>query len=501
VNRILEFILRMRDEASGALAAAKARLRETGEAGRAAKPGLDGAAGGLAKMVEPANNARAALMRVVGVLGIVAAAFKAGEILGERLFRWAGFGTDEALKRAKELSARAESAARQAAEAAREEKDALAGITSEYERQARGLDEVLRKEEALAAARAKAGMERRAARDMRTDADERVALSQGYDPEAVRLMYADERRRQAAEDRVADAEALAASAARQLAAAEEQQAAAVARSMAIEERARQAEERAAAARRELGELDGLWLSEKEKEARTRRLLMEERRAQVALDMAGRERGAAGEAESLAADAAAVAREQAAAAQEAMRTALLGREKAEFDYQADVREFWQARDADDARRAEEAMEAVRRQTEERRRLEEAADREAHLRRIDDARAEVRAGEEAQAQAADRLARAQAGARQAWGWYRDPDSFARQLAEEKADAEASRRFEKDAQRLTRRADWRTRELGAGDEAVRRVVLAREEERAAADALRHIAENTAGVKEMLQTLLTTR
>ncbi len=133
------------------------------------------------------------------------------------------------------------------------------------------------------------------------------------------------------------------------------------------------------------------------------------------------------------------------------------------------------------------------------MQEAADAEAHRRRIDNARAEVSVSEAAQSAAQDRLARASAAASRAWGWYRDPESFRRQLAEEREEGAAQKRFDRDAASLTRRSDWRTRALGDDQEAVRRVLLAREEERAAADALRAIERNTAGLKEMLQGLLT--
>ena len=91
-------------------------------------------------------------------------------------------------------------------------------------------------------------------------------------------------------------------------------------------------------------------------------------------------------------------------------------------------------------------------------------------------------------------------QAWGWYRDKDSMAAQIAEEKADAQARKQFEKDFERLKdRRRDWRKAEnLSVDDEAVRRVALAREEKEAAERHLAEIEKNTADLAEKLDELL---
>lgn len=91
-------------------------------------------------------------------------------------------------------------------------------------------------------------------------------------------------------------------------------------------------------------------------------------------------------------------------------------------------------------------------------------------------------------------------QAWGWYRDKDSMAAQLEEEKADAAARKQFEKDFERLKdRRRDWRKAEnLSVDDEAVRRVALAREEKEAAERHLAEIEKNTADLAAKLDELL---
>lgn len=95
-------------------------------------------------------------------------------------------------------------------------------------------------------------------------------------------------------------------------------------------------------------------------------------------------------------------------------------------------------------------------------------------------------------------AQSKVQQAWGWYRDKRSMAAQLKEERANAKAEARYEKDFSRLSRRSDWRTAtNLSIGDEAVRRVAIAREEEAAAKKAAIETAENTKVAAEKLKEL----
>lgn len=96
---------------------------------------------------------------------------------------------------------------------------------------------------------------------------------------------------------------------------------------------------------------------------------------------------------------------------------------------------------------------------------------------------------ESKAASRLAAAQSKVAEAWGWYRNKDSMAAQLKEEKAEAEARKQFEKDFEDLKFRRDWRTaKDLSVDEEAVRRVALAKEEETAAQKALAETAASTA-------------
>ena len=83
------------------------------------------------------------------------------------------------------------------------------------------------------------------------------------------------------------------------------------------------------------------------------------------------------------------------------------------------------------------------------------------------------------------------------------MAAQLAEEKADAQARKQYEKDFERLkSRRRDWRTAEnLSVDDEAVRRVAIAREEKEAAERHLAEIEKNTADLAAKLDELLSVK
>ena len=98
-----------------------------------------------------------------------------------------------------------------------------------------------------------------------------------------------------------------------------------------------------------------------------------------------------------------------------------------------------------------------------------------------------------------AHAESKLQRAWGWYRDKDSMAAQIAEEKADAEARKQYEKDFERLkSRRRDWRKAEnLSVDDEAVRRVALAREEKETAEKHLAEIERNTAELAAKLESI----
>lgn len=143
---------------------------------------------------------------------------------------------------------------------------------------------------------------------------------------------------------------------------------------------------------------------------------------------------------------------------------------------------------------DAQEAARR---ERERQKELADK------IRDHQQLLAAERQAENKERSKIAAAESKLQQAWGWYRDKDSMAAQIAEEKADAQARKQFEKDFERLKdRRRDWRTAEnLSVDDEAVRRVALARKEKEQAERHLAEIEKNTAALADKLDELLSVK
>ena len=160
-----------------------------------------------------------------------------------------------------------------------------------------------------------------------------------------------------------------------------------------------------------------------------------------------------------------------------------------------------------KRAEEEKKAAEKAARERERLDaqEAARRERERQaelaaRIRDHQKLLAAERAEESKTRSAVSAAESKLQQAWGWYRDKDSMAAQIAEEKADAQARKQFEKDFERLKdRRRDWRKAEnLSVDDEAVRRVALAREEKEAAERHLAEIERNTADLAAKLDELL---
>lgn len=150
-------------------------------------------------------------------------------------------------------------------------------------------------------------------------------------------------------------------------------------------------------------------------------------------------------------------------------------------------------------AEERERLERAAAEEEERMRLAIERRIAKERIDLMRSELaeRSRQESAAQA--RLAEATAKESQAWGWYRDRDSWTAQLAEERADAEAQKQFDKDFEKLKDRfRDWRTSDrLSDDDELVRRVALAREEKAAAEEYARETAEAAQACADALEAI----
>ena len=185
-------------------------------------------------------------------------------------------------------------------------------------------------------------------------------------------------------------------------------------------------------------------------------------------------------------------------------------KVEADHKAQAEKDKAAaekRAAEEMKRAEEEKKAAEKAAAERARLDaqEAARRERERQaelaaRIRDHQKLLAAERAEESKSRSAVSAAESKLQQAWGWYRDKDSMAAQIAEEKADAQARKQFEKDFERLKfRRRDWRKAEnLSVDEEAVRRVALAREEKEAAEKHLAEIERNTADLAAKLDELL---
>lgn len=137
----------------------------------------------------------------------------------------------------------------------------------------------------------------------------------------------------------------------------------------------------------------------------------------------------------------------------------------------------------------------------------AEKRLHEQKMKDIRlqvdAELKASEQAETSAQSRLANAKAAVSQAWGWYKDKSSMQREIDAYNQQKAAEVQWQKDFEKLkSKRRDWRDVEFGklsAEEEAVRQVALAKEEERAAQLALDEIADNTAYLKEIAESLKT--
>lgn len=161
------------------------------------------------------------------------------------------------------------------------------------------------------------------------------------------------------------------------------------------------------------------------------------------------------------------------------------EQAKIDTEEKLRKMEDAnlKKAEQERKKQEAEEEKERKELEKRIAQERKRIQSDLQR------ELQEAEAEQANAESALEQAQDKVRQAWGWYRDKDSLKAQIEEEKAEAAAQKQFEKDFEKLkSRRYDWRTADnLSLDDEAVRRVGLAMEEEKAALEYARQTAESS--------------
>ena len=168
-------------------------------------------------------------------------------------------------------------------------------------------------------------------------------------------------------------------------------------------------------------------------------------------------------------------------------------KEEAEYQRQLAEYYQM--------LNEEAEAEQKLREELAREEREQEEKRHQQRIRNIQSEVSESEKLQSDAESRLSSAQAKVSQAWGWYKDKSSMQSEIDSYNEQKAAEVQWEKDFAKLKdKRRDWRDVEFGklsADEEAVRQVALAKEEEQAAQKALDEIAENTAYLKEIAESL----
>lgn len=168
-------------------------------------------------------------------------------------------------------------------------------------------------------------------------------------------------------------------------------------------------------------------------------------------------------------------------------------KEEAEYQRQLEEYYQM--------LNEEAEAEQKLREELAREEREQEEKRHQQRIRNIQSEVSESEKLQSDAESRLSAAQAKVSQAWGWYKDKSSMQSEIDAYNEQKAAEVQWEKDFAKLKdKRRDWRDVEFGklsADEEAVRQVALAKEEEQAAQKALDEIAENTAYLKEIAESL----
>lgn len=522
--KVLEYIIRAIDDTKSGLKSAKTGMQglgtsaeatdanvkriktvldDTAESSKKVKPGLDGIAGSLKSLVEPAHNVGRALMSAMGVVGLVIGTFMTAFDTAKRVMAWTGFfEADTRLKKANETLETAAAIKKSLSEFEETEKTRVAELNDEYDRQSKEVGELTKKFEGLAAAKEKAGASKLNQTMTQIGAQEKAALDYGYDPASVKIAADDARRRAQAEAGISSAQGGIESANRSVADAEEAYALANKHTLDLQDQIIQAEGEKAEARAAMAALEEQFLGEKERAVKERKILMSDRKADITIAIAQKELDKASIGESSAKDAVDVAKANAQAAGEAMKDAMTTRAAAEFDYQSDVADFWNKRDDDDRAAQQDALDAVKAQMDERKKLSDEQAAAEHAKRVEDIKAEAALSEQSAESARDRLSRATSAAQQAWGWYRDPESFKKQLAEEKANAAAEKQYAKDLDKLDNRSDWRTtNRLTDSEESVRRVALAREEQTRAQQALISIEKHTSGLEAMLKTLLTSR
>lgn len=128
----------------------------------------------------------------------------------------------------------------------------------------------------------------------------------------------------------------------------------------------------------------------------------------------------------------------------------------------------------------------------------AEEERHKEAIKNTQNEIQQYAKNRSEAEDRLSRARSAVEQAIGWYRDPESYKRYKEGLASEEMMNQRLERDLANLEKRQEWMSYKEAEGDDVLMAIKQAREEEAKAQDALKAIEENTAGLAKKLEDLL---
>lgn len=447
MSAALEFVLRLKDEASAKIAAVRAAVRGTGKDSSIAAPDVAGLGKSITETATGFAKAREQMMKVVGVGGLVVGTFKASyemaKPLGEYIRRmWDPVAQaahdwpklEEAMKRTADwLKGQSE-----------EEKQRITGVNKVYDDQSAAIEKAANARRALASAKSTS-----------LTPDEAAAEVGGAN--AGRANSAN--RRVEMEAMLREAQAAKASLADKLEQADKKAAETVLKDVWLAG----------------DDGGGTWTKENVK------VQPQEKSNQIRKNI-------------LAADK--LADEKIALAEAALAEAKMQDADAESSYAVAVATLKTAQENEKKAKADAAKEiADKEKAAMKERLAE--ERQLKIYAVRDAAAAER---EAQDAMGTRLEKAKDAAAQAWDEYRDPTKRAARVAGEQANAEAEAAYKKEAaaleKKLSRYGD--RAQLTDAEKSVQAVTEARREQAQAADALKAIETNTRGLGAKLEALL---
>jgi hypothetical protein len=498
---------RANQEAAGKVASLSAAIQALGRSGEKIPAGFSAMEAATIGWLKSVHALQMGLMRVSGIIAAVLAAFTAGYKATLWLAEKVGGYTPD--KKLEEQARKAEEAKRATAEllekTARIEDAKLDKVRDQYRQLGAQADAAAEAIERAAAADRKLAEANRANRRVAIDLDEATARrTTGGDPvlnARIDVLWGKARRDNEtdAAKEAADAEAKAAG--MKLEAAETTLALAEKERQIFEEQARAAERIISADRAALLEMGPrpesayggrLWDIRKHALELSRAEAVRKLEDVLPKDL-DRTRVTAGKAAS--------SREEAeqllAVAKEQVVTINMRRQTDEAVYAAEAEAFNRAL----AERSQSEQDAAQKAADELLRLDRERAAEQRRLMLDNLRAQADAQTAYEADAGNRMRRAETEVARTWSWYKDKTAWKGELQAEREDAAAQVQFRKDAERLQGKFQWRTSNLSDEEEIVRRVLFAREEEAAARQALLQIEQNTRDLAAKVEALMALR